>query len=73
MKYLPHEARDTNGQGLKMTDALSLFKVEFSNDFIRKGNIKINNQVIKDILYVLPKGSHLVSVNHETIGRITVI
>jgi 23S rRNA-/tRNA-specific pseudouridylate synthase len=73
---LRHEARDTLGQGAKLTDLLielELVPESEITSYIRRGSISVNKQVIKDVLFTLNKGSHIIAFNNETQIRITVI
>lgn len=73
---LRHEARDTNGNGeslTKLVEDLLNTTPQNSREMIRKGQVAINRRVIKDILYKLDKGSHVLLVDKKPVARITII
>jgi 16S rRNA U516 pseudouridylate synthase RsuA-like enzyme len=76
MGHVHTVARDTHGKGIKLSDLLVEFEIATTdsvNKMIRKGVIEVDKEVIKDVKYIIPTGSHMVTQNGHLLMRITIL
>lgn len=76
MGHIHTVARDTHGKGIKLSDLLVEFEIatkDSVNKMIRKGIIEVNKEVIKDVRYVMPTGSHMITQDGHLLVRITIL
>lgn len=72
-----HISRDTNGKGEQLLDLLVELNLidnqQVAKESLRKGEFTVNRQVIKDIRYILNKGSHVIAFSNQPQVRVTII
>lgn len=70
-------ARDTGKQGMKIRDLLDSFNLirdaALVNDLIRSGNVELNGERIKDVLFVAQPGTYIIKIRGDAVAEVTIL